>query len=138
MIVTFRSAAFNTSTPDKHFVSLRPYGSDLANWLMHQLTQHDAAAQPMIAQQNAAGWMVRFRFRGAVYEFLIHFRDPDWIGLLERKQGLAARLFRQQRKSVDLDALVLVDTMLSSAGLISDVRWHYDDRQEPPALDAVP
>jgi len=35
MIVTFRSAAFNTTTPDKHFVSLRPYGSDLANWLMH-------------------------------------------------------------------------------------------------------
>jgi hypothetical protein len=138
MIVTFRSAAFNTSTPDKHFVSLRPYGSDLANWLMHQLTQHDATAQPMIAQQDAAGWMVRFRFREAVYEFLIRFRDPDWMGLLERRQGLLARLFHRQPKNVDLDALLLVDSMLSSAGLVSDVRWHYDDSQEPQAMDATP
>jgi len=137
MIVTFRSAAFNTSTPDKHFVSLRPYGSDLANWLMHELTQHDAAAQAMIAQQDA-GWMVRFRFRGDVYEFLVRFRDPDWIGFLERRRGFAARLFRMRQKSVDLDALVLVDSMLSSAELISDVRWHYDDSEEPAALDASP
>jgi hypothetical protein len=137
MIVTFRSAAFNTSTPDKHFVSQRPYGSDLANWLMHQLTQHDAAAQPMIAQQDAA-WMVRFRFRRAVYEFLICFRDPDWVGLLERRRGLVARLFRMQLKSVDLDALVLVDSLLSSAELISDVRWHYEDSEDPSELGDAP
>jgi hypothetical protein len=137
MIVTFRSAAFNTSAPEKHFVSLRPYGSDLANWLMHELTQHDAAAQPMIAQRDA-GWMVRFRFRGAVYEFLARFRDPDWIGFLERRRGLVSRLFHRQQKTVDLDALVLVDSLLSSAELLSDVRWHYDDSEEPSALDASP
>jgi hypothetical protein len=136
MIVTFRSAAFNTSSPDKHFVSLRPYGSDLANWLMHELTQHDAAAQAMIAQQNA-GWMVRFRFRGAVYELLVRFRDPDWIGLLERKRGFVARLLRMPQKTVDLDALVLVDSMLSSGELIYDVRWHYDDSQEPSELSVA-
>jgi hypothetical protein len=138
MIVTFRSVAFNTSAPDKHFVSTRPYGSDLANWFMHQLTQHVAAAQPMIAQQDAAGWMVRFHFRGAVYEFLIRFRDPDWIGSLERKHGFLAGLFRRQQKSPDLDALVLVDSMLLSGGLISDVRWHYNDSQEPPEMNAAP
>src|ERR1700722_9434581 len=99
MIVTFRSAAFNTSTPDKHFVSLRPYGSDLANWLMHELTQHDAAAQSMIAQQNS-GWMVRFRFRGAVYEFVVRFQDPDWVGLLERRRGFLSRLLRMPQKGV--------------------------------------
>jgi len=137
MFVTFRSAAFNTATPEKHFVSLRPYGSDLANWLMHELTQHDAAAQPMIAQQNG-GWMVQFRFRGAVYEFLVRLRDPDWVGLLERKRGFVGRLFRRQPKSVELDALLLVDSMLSSTELISDVRWHYDASQEFSALDASP
>lgn len=81
--------------------------------------------------------MVRFRFRGALYDFLVRFRDPDWVGLLERRRGLMSRLFRRQQKSVDLDALVLVDSMLSSAELISDVRWHYDDSQEPSELDAV-
>jgi hypothetical protein len=137
MTVTFRSAAFNTSAPDKLFVSLRPYGSDLANWLMHELTQHSAATQPMIAQRDA-GWTVRFRFRGATYEFLVRFRDPDWVGFLERRRSLLGRLFRRQQQSVDLDALVLVDSLLSSAELISDVCWHYDDSQEQPAMAAPP
>jgi hypothetical protein len=137
MIVTFRSAAFNTSSPDKHFVSLRPYGSDLANWLMHELTQHDVAEEAMIAQQDA-GWMVRFRFRGAVYEFLVRFRDPDWVGFLERRRGFLGRLFRGQQQSVDLDALVLVDSLLLSAELISDVCWHYDDSQKQPVMAAPP
>ena len=81
--------------------------------------------------------MVRFRFRGGVYEFLVRFRDPDWLGVLERKHGFVGRLFRRQRKSVDLDALVLVDSMLSAAELISDVRWHYDEGQEPSAMAAT-
>src|SRR5271154_5696909 len=126
MIVTFRSAAFNTSTPDKHFVSQRPYGSDVANWLLHQLTLHDSAAQPMIAQKEF-GWSVRFRFRGAGYEFLVRFRDPDWVASLERRRGFLDFVFRRQPKSVEIDALVLVDAMLSSTGLVSDVQWHYDD-----------
>jgi hypothetical protein len=42
---TFRSTAFNTSTPEKHFVSRRAYGSDLANWLIHELARHDAAVE---------------------------------------------------------------------------------------------
>lgn len=129
MMVTFRSTAFNTSSPDKHFVSLRPYGSDLANWLVHELTQHHAAAQPMIAQQNP-GWVVRFRFRGASYDFLVRFRDPDWLGLLERRPGILARLLRRPRKNVEFGALALIDSMLSSSGLISDIRWLYDDGLE--------
>ena len=127
MIVTFRSTAFNTSTPEKHFISLRSYGGDLANWLINELTRRDAAAQPMIAQQDA-GWVVRFRFRGANYDFLVRFRDPDWVGLFERRRGIVGRLLRQQQKNVEFDALVLMDSMLSSSELISDVRWHYDDR----------
>jgi hypothetical protein len=49
-----------------------------------------------------------------------------------------SRLFNRQQKTVDLDALVLVDSLLSSAELLSDVRWHYDDSEEPSALDASP
>jgi hypothetical protein len=62
MIVTFRSTAFNTSAPEKQFVSRRAYGGDLANWLIYQLARHDAAVEPMIGQKDA-GWIVRFRFR---------------------------------------------------------------------------
>ena len=32
---------------------------------MYELARHDAAMEPMIGQKDA-GWIVRFRFRGAI------------------------------------------------------------------------
>lgn len=127
MIVTFRSTAFNTSRPEKHFVSHRAYGGDLANWLIHELARSDAAVEPMIGQKDA-GWTVRFRFRGATYDFLARYRGgPDWVGFLERKRGLVGRLFHQRQKNVEFEAVRLIDAALSSSELISDIRWHYND-----------
>jgi hypothetical protein len=126
MMVTFRSSAFNTSTPEKHFVSRRAYGGDLANWLIHELGRQDAAVEPMIGQKNA-GWMVRFEYRGANYDFIASYRDPDWVGLLERRRGFVGRLFHRQQKEVEFCAVRLIDAVLSSSELISDIRWHYDD-----------
>ena len=79
MSVTFRSTAFNTSAPERHFVSRRAYGSDLANWLIHELARHDATVEPMIGQKDA-GWLVRFRFRGANYDFVTRYRGPGLGG----------------------------------------------------------
>lgn len=126
MIVTFRSTAFNTSTPEKHFVSHRAYGSDLANWLIHELARHEAAVEPAIGQK-AAGWLVRFRFRGATYDFVARYRGPDWVAMLERRLGILGRLFHRQQKSVEFRALQLIDEVLSSSELICDIRWHYDE-----------
>ena len=124
--VTFRSTAFNTSTPEKHFVSRRAYGGDLANWLIYELARHDAAVEPMIGQKDA-GWIVRFSFRGATYDFLAQYRGPDWVGLLERRRGIVGRVFRGRQKNVEFDAVRLIDAVLSSSELIFDVRWHYDE-----------
>jgi hypothetical protein len=126
MIVTFRSTAFNTSTPEKHFVSRRAYGGDLANWLIYELARHDAAVEPMIGQKDA-GWIVRFGFRGATYDFVASYRDPDWVGFLERKRGIVARLFHGRQKIVEFHAMQLIDAVLSSSELIYDVRWHFDE-----------
>ena len=128
MIVTFRSTAFNTSTPEKHFVSRRAYGSDLANWLIYELARHDAAADPMIGQKDL-GWLVRFRFRGATYDFLARYRGFDWMGILERRRGFWGRLFRVRQKNVEFDAVRLIDTVLASSELVSDIRWHYDESE---------
>jgi hypothetical protein len=127
-MVSFRSSAFNTSAPEKHFVSRRAYGSDLANWLIHQLTSHDAAVEPMIGQTNA-GWLVRFTFRRAKYDFVVWYRGPEWVGVLERRLGIVGRLFRRQRKNVEFCALQLLDEVLSSSGLISDIWWYYDESE---------
>jgi hypothetical protein len=129
MIVTFRSAAFNTSTPEKHFISRRAYGSDLANWLIYELTRHDAAVEPMIGQRDN-GWIVRFRFGGATYDFLARYRGgTDWVGFLERRRGLVSRLFQRPQKNVEFAAVKLIDAVLSSSELISDIRWHYDESE---------
>jgi hypothetical protein len=126
MMVSFRSTAFNTSTPEKHFVSRRPYGADLANWLTHELARHDAAVEPMIGQRDA-GWIVRFRFRGATYEFVAWYRGPDWVGLLERRLGILGRLFHRKHKNVEFCTVQLIDAVLSSSELISEIRWHCDE-----------
>jgi hypothetical protein len=73
-----------------------------------------------------------------VYNFLVRLQDAGWVGLLERRRGLLGRLFRLPQTRVDLDAVVLVDSMLSSTQLISDVRWHYDDSEDPSELGAAP
>ena len=52
---------------------------------------------------------------------------PAWLGLLERRRGILARIFHGQPKNVEFDALRLIDEVLSSSDLISDVRWHYDE-----------
>ena len=127
MTVTFRSTAFNTSAPEKHFVTRRAYGSDLANWLIHELNLRDATVEPTIGQKNS-GWLVRFRFRGANYDFVTSYRGrTDWLGLLERRMSILGRLFNKQQKNIEFCALQLIDEVLSSSQLISDIWWHYDE-----------
>lgn len=134
MVVTFRSVAFNTGVPEILFISPRPYGSDLANWLIHELARYDRRAQPMIAQ-SGGGWLVRFRFRGASYDLSIRFQYPGWVGVLERQRGLLSRLFRWQRKGIELDAVAFVDSVLASSQLVTDIQWRYDDGEEEAMHD---
>ena len=129
--VTFRSFAFNTAVPEKHFVSRRPYGSDLANWLVHQLAGRDVSAFPMIGQKDA-GWLIRFRLRGTDYDFVVRYQDPDWLGSLELTRTLLGRLLRKPPKSVAFDAVALIHSVLSSSEAISDIRWTYADSLDPP------
>lgn len=98
----------------------------MANWLIYELGRHDAAVEPMIGQRDN-GWIVRFRFHGATYDFLARYRGPDWVGFLERTRGILGRLFHATQKNVEFDAVRLIDAVLSSSELISDIRWHYDE-----------
>ena len=65
---------------------------------------------------------------GATYDFLARYRGgPDWVGFLERRRGLVGRIFRGQQKKVEFDVVSLIDAVLSSSELISDIRWHLDE-----------
>ena len=123
-IVTFLSTAFNTSEPEKYFINPRSFGDDFANWLMNELTRRDASLDPSIGQEDI-GWYVRFRFGRAKYDFIVRFRDPDWVGWLERRRTTLEWLFGVQHQAVQRDALLLIHSVLSTSELISDVRWQY-------------
>jgi hypothetical protein len=78
----------------------------------------------MIAQQDA-GWLVRFQFRRTTYDFAVNFQPPIWRGSLERKQSVLTRLLRKKQKNVEFDALIRVDSILSSSGLVSEIHWRH-------------
>jgi hypothetical protein len=131
-LVTFLSTAFNTSEPKKYFINPRCFGDDAANWLMNELAQRDASLDRSIGQEDF-GWYVRFRFDRAKYDFIVEFRNPDWVGWLQRRRTILERLFGVQNKAVQRDALLLIHSVLSSSELISDVRWYY--REDLDALN---
>jgi hypothetical protein len=39
------------------------------------------------------------------------------------------RLFQRPQKNVEFAAVKLIDAVLSSSELISDIRWHYDESE---------
>jgi len=121
MIVTFRSTAFNTSSPEKYFVTRRSYGSDVANWLLNELNRV-TRADATIGQKNH-GWVVRFSFRETDYQFLIVYRHPEWIGSLERNPSILDRLLHRRRRTVGPEAVLLINSILSASELVQDVRW---------------
>ena len=117
-------------------VSLRffaSYGDDLANWLMNELAQRDAAFDPTIGHEDF-GWYVRFRFAGSIYQFAAAYRNPDWIGKLERRRTILEWIFRVPNKGVEDEALALIHHVLASSGLISDIWWHYPEDFDAPVM----
>jgi hypothetical protein len=122
MIVTFRSSAFNTSTREKYFVTARPYGSDVANWLLNELNSREPRAEASIGQRNN-GWSIRFSSGGAKHQFVIVYRTPHWVGSLERAPRMVDRFLRRRPRPVESEAVLLINSILSSSELVDDVRW---------------
>jgi hypothetical protein len=133
VFVSFQSTAFNTTIPKKHFISLRSYGDDLANWLMNELAQRDAAFDPTIGHEDF-GWYVRFRFGGATYQLSFAYRNPDWLGKLERRRTILEWIFRAPGKGVEDEVLALIHHVLASSGIISDIWWHYREDFDAPVI----
>ena len=51
------------------------------------------------------------------------------MGVLERRLSIVGRLFHWEQKKVEFLALQLLDEVLTSSGLVSDIWWHYDDSE---------
>lgn len=96
----------------------------MATWLLNEIALRNAETEPMIGQKEF-GWLVRFKLCGKAYEFLVAYNGSEWIGRLERRTGIVRFLFRRRQQPVDPAAVRLIDSVLSSSDLISDIRWDY-------------
>lgn len=127
-IVTFRSAAFNTSERRTYFINDGCYGDDLARWLMAELAARGTATDAEPGQEDF-GWYFTYQAGTAAHQFIVGYRpEPDphglWIGWIERGAGLVGSILGARRRAIAADALATIHVALSESDRVSDVRWH--------------
>jgi hypothetical protein len=128
-VVTFKSAAFNTSEPRDYFLNPGCFGDDVARWLIQRLQEE--GIQPVgEPEQEDFGWYIAFCADNATHQFLIGFRpgdaaeSGDWVGWIERKRGFVGSLLGWRRRGVRLAAAQAIHRVLSASPTVSNIRWH--------------
>src|SRR6516165_4262206 len=103
-IVTFRSAAFNTSERRVYFINDGCYGDDLARWLMAALASRGTRTDAEPGQEDF-GWYFTFHAGASPHHFVVAFRpEPEphgfWIGWIERRAGLVGSILGARRRAI--------------------------------------
>lgn len=133
-VVTFKSAAFNTTESKDYFINPCCFGDDVAKWLMAELKQRGFQTVGEAGQEDF-GWYFTFQAGGIEHDFIIGFRpdeeesaEGDWIGWLERRTGLISSLFGGRKRGIQPAAAQAIHAVLTGSPQIQDVRWH--ERQD--------
>jgi|AGTN01.1.fsa_nt_gi hypothetical protein len=133
-IVTFTSAAFNTSEPKEYFINECCYGDDLCKWLIKELSSAGTECDTEPGQEDF-GWFFNFQVDGKPHCLVCVAQEPDegasasapatWILTLERAAGFLASLFGGRDKDLSLEAANKIHAVLSSSpDKISEIKWH--------------
>jgi hypothetical protein len=128
-LVTFKSAAFNTTEPREYFINPGCFGDDLARWLIRELRARGAQAEEEPGQEDF-GWYLNFTVNGRPYCLVLAYRpgdgadEGDWVGWLERDCGLIAAMFGGRRRGILPEAAEVIHAVLSSSPEIREIRWH--------------
>lgn len=125
-IVTFRSAAFNTTEEKESFINPGNFGDDLALWMMEALRARGIVVEGEPGQEDF-GWFFTFEAGGVEHDFVLGHRDDtegDWIGWVERRAGLLASLFGGRGRGILPEAVRAIHEALAASDAIRDVRWH--------------
>lgn len=131
-VLTFKSAAFNTTEPRDYFINPGCFGDDVAKWLIGELRSRDVKTDDRPGQEDF-GWYLNFQVAGIGHTFVIGCRPADkhgdatWIGFLERRRGLIGSLFGGRKRGIDPSAVETLHHVFSTSAQISDVRWHFQD-----------
>jgi hypothetical protein len=129
-VVTFQSAAFNTSEPKGYFINDCCYGDDVAKWLIAELHKGGIETDDEPGQEDF-GWYFGFRVGETDYQLVLGHRPEDgpenglWIGWLERNVGLFASIMGRRKHGIGPEAAAAIHTVLSRAPEVGEVRWHH-------------
>ncbi len=128
-MVSFRSAAFNTTTRRSYFINDSCYGDDVAHWIIGELNGRGITADNEPAQEDF-GWYLTFRPGSVEHQFILGHRPgdahdaPEWLGWVERKAGLLRSLIGARNRGIEPAALLAIHDVLTTAKHVSMVRWH--------------
>jgi hypothetical protein len=131
-VITFESAAFNTSESRPYFLNPESFGDDVARWLGERL-RAAGASSPEEPGQEDFGWYVEFTVPEGAHCCVIGFRPGDdvepgtWIVQLERSRGLLQSLLGRRQHGISAVAIDALHGILSEADEITNLRWHRQD-----------
>jgi hypothetical protein len=123
-LVTFRSDRF-TIESKLYYINPYKFGDDVAKWLPSACKSPESRWMGTPGQEDF-GWYLGFHCGSHKYHFVLGYNaDGYWLGWLERKRGFVASLLGARKRGIQPDAENLIDSVLSSSEIISDVHWHF-------------
>lgn len=124
--VTFRTARFNQTDVQPHFINDCCFGEDCARWLVGELRLR-GWSDVVDPWQEDWGWQASGA-RGArkylISIALVPEDEPEWMIHAEEHVGLLARLRGGSGAPLLPSLLRDIDALLHAATDIGDVRWH--------------
>ena len=129
-VVTFESAAFNTSEPRPYFVNPECYGDDAARWLGARLRAAGVKADEEPGQEDF-GWYFELEVPQGRHCCVLGYRAGDqdsrgtWVAWVERSRGLLGSILGRRAKDIAPSALDAIHSALAGAPEIREVRWHH-------------
>jgi hypothetical protein len=129
---TFKSDAFNTTTPKPSFVHSENFGDDLASWFMAKLRDRQAAVDENDPSQEDHGWYLTFKLNDLLYDIVVTYvpgngAAPRWLACIERSVGLLGSMIGKRHRSVTTEVVQLINEVLVESQECRDVRWLFFD-----------
>jgi hypothetical protein len=128
-LVTFESAAFNTTQTRDYFINPGCFGDDTCRWLMERLRQQGVTTDPEPDQEDC-GWYFDFAVPEGEHCCVVGFRpagsesEPGvWIAWIERERTFLGSLFGGRNRGIASTAVSAIHNALS-APEVANLRWH--------------
>jgi hypothetical protein len=116
--ITFLTDLFEVTTPGNHFINLRCFGEDLANWLIGRIQQQGISCEKAV--QEDWGWVVRATYANARFTLFVGVMD-DSIGQNPAKWQVSIGYERMGNKPANWFRPAPTNELVELARLIQEI-----------------